>query len=86
MTINELVKGLAEEFRDEAERLEVESVGECFKIYKYDAKDVRELIDDYLLPLDVSEEYDDHGAEVIYTNGESITRREFIKRLRAYKF
>ena len=92
MTIKGLIERVAEDFRDEAERLEAETVKEIFECYWYGSQEINEEFDSYFAELEKENliyiDYETNGTEVIVSceTKERITRRKFISAVKRYKF
>lgn len=89
MTLQDIVKVIAETYRKDAERNECETCKEVFEFYDYDSAELKEEIiyslehefDDY----NVDFTYYDDGS-VVLNDGTDISYRKLVSEIRKYKF
>lgn len=89
MELKDIVKVIAETYRDDAERNELETCGEVFNFYDYDSKELKDEIiyslDHDFKGMDVDFVSCDDGS-VVLSDGTDIPYRKLVSEIRKYTF
>lgn len=86
ITFEEFIKRIAEEYREDAERLNCDTAGEVFNSYWYDTQELKDNVIFGLQELQTEFDFIYYDDGSVLLNGEDISFRKIASALRKYKF
>lgn len=88
LQFEEIIKRIAETYREDAERLNCDTCGEVFDCYGYSTNELKEeIIYSYAYDFEPEEEFKNYDdGSITLDNGEDISYKKVVANLRRYRF